>query len=239
MFKESKRRSFAKMISWRICATLTTMTLVYIFVRKAYIAVSVGVFEVITKMILYFFHERVWDKVKLGRKETDPFVMWFTGLPSSGKSTLADRAYNYLRKKGCRVESLDGDVVREMFPNTGFSQEERKAHIRRIGFLASMLEKNGVIVIASFISPYKESRDFVKELSNNFIEVYVSTSLAECEKRDVKGLYRKARNGEIKNFTGLDDPYEIPESPHIVIDTEKLSVKDSFSEIKQTINQYL
>ena len=120
---------------------------------------------------------------------------------------------------GVGYERLDGDVLRGVFPNTGFSKEARDEHIRRVGFMASRLEHHGVIVIASFISPYRQARQFVRDLCSNFIEVYVKASIDECTRRDVKGLYKKALAGEIKEFTGIDDPYEEPENPEIVVDT--------------------
>ncbi|MCK4959951.1 MAG: adenylyl-sulfate kinase [Planctomycetes bacterium] len=164
-------------------------------------------------------------------QENKTFVLWFTGLSGSGKSTLADRVYDELATNGSRIEKLDGDVLRGIFPATGFTKDDRNEHIRRVGFLASMLEKHGVIVIASFISPYKEARDFVRQQCGNFIEVYVSTSLDECRRRDVKGLYKRADAGEIKNFTGIDDPYEAPENAEIVVDTEGLSIDESVAVI--------
>jgi len=190
-------------------------------------------------MIFYFFHERTWNKIKFGKKEIKPFVLWFTGLSGAGKSTIADGVYDYLIKKGCKVERLDGDVVRSVFPNTGFSKEERNSHIKRVGFLASLLEKNGTIVISSFVSPYQEARDFVKEQCDNFIEVYVSASVDVCEQRDPKGLYKKVRSGEIKNFTGIDDPYEPPKFPTIVVDTARQTIDESFERVKNHIQKYL
>lgn len=227
MFIEQKRRSILKTISWRFWATITTIALVFLFVGEVKVAFSIGVFEVILKMVLYFFHERMWNRIKFGKKEIKPSVIWFTGLSGSGKSTLSEALYKALKKKGIKVEHLDGDVVRDIFPKTGFSKEDRNGHIRRIGFLASKLEQNGITVIASFISPYKEARDFVRGICSNFIEIYVATPLDVCEKRDVKGLYAKARAGEIKQFTGIDDPYEEPENPEIKIDTTNLSIDEA------------
>jgi adenylylsulfate kinase len=178
-------------------------------------------------MLLYFGHERLWNNVHYGIRERRPAVIWLTGLSGSGKSTIAEKLYEEMIKRNLRVEHLDGDRVREIFPRTGFTKEERDRHIRRIGFLASMLEKNGVFVIASFIAPYKESRDFVRNSCINYKEIYLSTPLEECEKRDPKGLYAKVRSGEIKNFTGVDDPYEIPENPALTIDTSKYSIEES------------
>ena len=154
-----------------------------------------------------------------------PVVVWFTGLSGSGKTTLARWVAEELRTAGLRVEELDGDAIRSRFPAMGFTRGERDAHIKRVGQLASALERDGVSVVASLISPYEESRRFVRRLCRNFVEVYVSTPLAVCERRDVKGLYAKARGGGIANFTGIDDPYEPPASPELVVDTSHVSVQ--------------
>lgn len=165
----------------------------------------------------------------------DSFVLWFTGLSGAGKTTLANKTKELLLSNNYKVEVLDGDVVRSIFPQIGFTRQERDEHIKRIGFLASILERNGIIVIASFISPYKESRNFVRKICKNFIEVYLSVSLEKCEERDVKGLYRKARLGDIKNFTGIDDPYDVPDNPELAIDTENKTIDESFL----TLQNYL
>jgi len=159
------------------------------------------------------------------------YVVWLTGLSGSGKSTLAEKVYLYLKDQGLRVERLDGDVVRSQFPQTGFSKKDRNDHIRRVGSMASSLERQGVIVVASFISPYKEAREEVRRACKNFIEVYVDTPLQECERRDPKGLYKKVRSGQISHFTGVDDPYEIPEAPEIIIKTQGRTVEESFKEL--------
>ena len=161
------------------------------------------------------------------QKKLKPAVLWFTGLSGSGKSTVSERVYPILKERGYRVEHLDGDVNRDIFPKTGFSKEDRNAHIKRVGYLASRLQAHGVFVIGSFISPYKESREFVRNLCEDFVEIYISTPLEECERRDVKGLYEKARKGEITQFTGIDDPYEAPENPELEIDTTDISVDDA------------
>jgi adenylylsulfate kinase len=236
MFVEQKRRSIIKTISWRLWATITTIALVFLFVGEVKIALYIGTVEVVLKMILYFAHERIWNKIKFGKKEVQPAVYWFTGFSGSGKSTLSENFVKILKKKGLRVEHLDGDSVRDIFPKTGFSKEERNRHIKRVGFLASKLEKNGVFVIASFISPYQETRDFVRNLCDNFVEVHVSTPIEVCEQRDVKGLYKKARNGEITQFTGIDDPYEIPKNPEISIDTSDMKIEDSVNQVIKYFN---
>lgn len=235
MFIEQKRRSIVKTLSWRVWATLTTAALVFLFVGEAKTALAIGGFEVVAKMVLYFLHERWWNNIRYGKKEIEPAVIWFTGLSGSGKSTLAEAVYNKLKSKSFKVDHLDGDTMRDIFPKTGFSKEERNSHIRRVGYLASKLESNGVFVTASFISPYKETRDFVRSLCTNFIEVHVSTPLETCEKRDVKGLYAKARKGEITQFTGIDDPYEAPENPDVRIDTTNISIEEAVEQVLKAI----
>ena len=152
-------------------------------------------------------------------------MLWFTGLSGSGKSTIAVRVHEELVRRGVDVEYIDGDVLREVFPTTGFTRAEREEHLRRTGYMASRLAAHGVTVVASFVSPYRESRDFIRKRCPGFVEIWVATPLAECERRDVKGLYARARRGEIKNFTGIDDPYEPPEHPELTLDTGALSVE--------------
>ena len=153
-------------------------------------------------------------------------VLWMTGLSGAGKTTIAQALFQKIQELGHKVEILDGDVIRNIFPSTGFTESERNQHVKRVGYIASLLEKHGVIVIGSLISPYRESRDFIRHLCQNYVEIYVSTPLNVCESRDPKGLYKKARKGEIKNFTGLDDPYETPSQPDIILDTSNLSVQE-------------
>ncbi len=163
----------------------------------------------------------------MSEKKLKPAVLWFTGLSGSGKSTISEKVYPILKERGYRVEHLDGDAIRDIFPKTGFSREERTAHIKRVGYLASRLQAHGVFVIGSFISPYQDARDFVRDLCEDFVEIYISTPLEECERRDVKGLYEKARKGEITQFTGIDDPYEEPENPELEIDTTGISADEA------------
>jgi len=163
----------------------------------------------------------------------DPCVIWFTGLSGSGKSTLAEVLFRNLTKQGVKVEHLDGDEIRSIVKGTGFSSEERSRHVQWVGYCASKLEKNGVVVIASFISPYRRDRDLVRGLCKRFYEIYVSTPLAECEQRDVKGLYARARRGELNNFTGISDPYEPPTNPDLAVGTVNQSVEQSLQQILQ------
>ena len=160
------------------------------------------------------------------------FTVWFTGLSGSGKTTIAEKLQESLIRRGLKVELLDGDVVRQnLSKGLGFSQEDRDINIRRIGFVSNLLTRNGVIAIASAISPYKAIRGENRALIKNFVEVYVSCPLEVLVERDVKGLYKKAIAGEIKNFTGVSDPYEAPENPEVVIETDKETVDKSLQKI--------
>lgn len=160
------------------------------------------------------------------------FVVWLTGLPGSGKSTIGRGLVGHLRSLGRRVEYLDGDIVRPwLSPEEGFSREDRLRHLRRVAFVSHLLARNGIDVVAAFVSPYRESRDNARRLIRNFIEVYVKCPLEVCIERDPKGLYKKALRGEIKHMTGIDDPYEEPLDPEVIVDTSRMSVDECVREI--------
>jgi adenylylsulfate kinase len=165
--------------------------------------------------------------------EWEGFTLWFTGLSGSGKSTISDAIVAEFERRGVPVEVLDGDVVREnLSKGLGFSKEDRDTNIRRIAFVADLLSKHGTPVITAAISPYREIRDEARALMDGrFVEAYVATSLEECERRDVKGLYAKARSGEIPEFTGVSDPYEPPENPELVVETEGRTPEESAQQV--------
>jgi adenylylsulfate kinase len=160
-----------------------------------------------------------------------PAVVWLTGLSGAGKTTIGRALYADLSARGVRVEFLDGDAVRDLLPGTGFTRAERDAHVKRVGFLASRLEHHDILVICALISPYREAREYSRRLCRRFVEVHVATPLEECERRDPKALYARARRGEIQNFTGVSDPYEAPLAPDVVIDTRGVSVEDAVGQI--------
>jgi len=164
------------------------------------------------------------------------FTLWFTGLPSSGKSTLARRVEEVLLERGLRVEVLDGDEVREnLSKGLGYSKEDRDTNIRRIGFVARLLSRNGVVAITAAISPYRDVRDEVRRAIGRFVEVYVECPIDVLKERDVKGLYKKALAGEIKHFTGVDDPYEPPLKAEVVIRSHEETVDQSVARIVSTL----
>jgi adenylyl-sulfate kinase len=166
------------------------------------------------------------------------FTLWFTGLPCSGKSAVADRVAEILRGKGLRVERLDGDIVRQdLTRDLGFSKADRDENIRRVTFVAKLLTRNGVAVLTSFISPYRDVRARSRREIGNFIEVYAQCALEECIRRDVKGMYQKAMRGEIKEFTGISDPYEEPENPEILLRTDRESLEESVALVLKRLEE--
>lgn len=164
------------------------------------------------------------------------FTLWFTGLSGSGKTTLAHEVEGVLLERGLKVEVLDGDVVRQnLSKGLGFSKEDRDTNIRRIGFVCNLLTRNDVIAIAAAISPYRNIRNENRSLIGKYVEVYCKCPIEVLIKRDPKGLYKKALQGEIKGFTGIDDPYEPPEDAEIVCETDKESVEESVAKIVKTL----
>ena len=239
MIRETRLRSLLKSLSWRSAGTLVSTVIVFFVTRRWTLALAVGGVDATCKIALFFLHERLWDKIRFGKHPVEPAVIWLTGLPGSGKSTLAALVADAIRAKGLRAETLDGDSLRELLPQTGFSRSERESHIRRTALLARYLEKNGVFPVVSLISPYEESRRFARGLCRNFIEVHVATPLEVCEKRDPKGLYAKARRGELKDFTGVDAPYEIPVKPEIRVDTSRMSAEQAAGLILKAAERFL
>ena len=163
-------------------------------------------------------------------------TVWFTGLSGAGKTTICRDVEQKLLEQGDKVEVLDGDIVRQnLTKGLSFSKKDRDVNIRRIGFVAQLLTRNGVIVLVAAISPYRDIRNEVRQKIGNFIEVYVNTPLDVCEQRDVKGLYKKARSGEIKNFTGVNDPYEPPIDPEVECKTDHENLDESVSKVLKAI----
>ena len=163
-------------------------------------------------------------------------TLWFTGLPCSGKSAVADRVAELLQEAGYRVERLDGDIVRKSLTrDLGFSRKDRDENIRRVTFVAKLLTRNGVFVLTSFISPYRDIRAESRAEIGEFLEVYAKCPLEVCISRDVKGMYKKALAGQMKHFTGVDDPYEPPLNPEVIVETDKETLDESVNKILRTL----
>ena len=164
------------------------------------------------------------------------FVIWLTGLPASGKTTIARQLEIRLKEIGRQVEVFDGDEVRKnLSSDLGFSKEDRKLHAKRVAYVSKVLARNGVVAVVALISPFREFRDDARNQIDDFVEVYVKCSVEACAKRDPKGLYKKAASGEIKNLTGPQEPYEEPVNPEVTVDTERFTVEDSVKRILSTV----
>lgn len=193
-----------------------------------------------THIIPHNYQISRYDRVASNKHKS--LLVWFTGLSGSGKSTIANQVEYQLHKTGIKTYSLDGDNIRKgINKDLSFSPQDRTENIRRIGEVANLMIDAGIVVLAAFVSPYKKDRDALRNLVKdvNFVEVFINTSIEECERRDVKGLYKKARAGEIKNMTGISAPYEAPEQPDIEIKTETESIEDSVKRIVDFITPKL
>ncbi|MDN4492917.1 adenylyl-sulfate kinase [Ureibacillus aquaedulcis] len=188
----------------------------------------------------------VWHDASISKSERKEknnhhsFILWFTGLSASGKSSIANALARVLFERGNQTFVLDGDNIRHgLNKDLGFDEDSRKENIRRIGEVSKLFVESGQIVLTAFISPYQEDRDVVRALveDGEFIEVYVKCSVEECERRDPKGLYKKARNEEIKNFTGISAPYEAPVNPEIVVDSENFSIEECAKQLIQILTE--
>ena len=231
MIIETKIRSFVKTLSWRVTATITTIIVALAITKRIDIAIQIGLVEAILKMLVYFIHERSWAKVKFGIHEKKPLVLWFTGLSGCGKSQISQAVFEKFQQRRIRVEYFNGRKIREIFPEIGYSPENRKEHIRKIGLLIGILENNNTSVIGSFESPFEETRNYLRRNLINYVEIYVHASRDYCISRDSRGLYRKAMNGELDDFVGVSIEYEEPKDPEITIEAESQSVSASAKQI--------
>jgi adenylylsulfate kinase len=261
-YRDSHIKSIIKGVTWRIVGTIDTIFVAFLVTGEPAKALSIGGIEVITKILLYYVHERAWLKVspdiiqklkkrfksiyqttdnihpqedwyvsrdsKEKRLEQKGKVLWLTGLSGAGKTTLANALEKRLFDLGHHCQVLDGDILRTgLNSDLGFSEQDRYENISRTAEIAKLFVQSGIITIVAVISPTKEMRRNAKLIigEEDFVEVYVKSSLETCEKKDPKGLYKKVRLGQIKGFTGIDSVYEIPDSPQLVVDTETQSIE--------------
>lgn len=246
---ESKKRSIVKALSYRAWSATVGFIVIFLLTGSAELTIKIGSILEFIKIFSYFIYERIWANIKFGMVHPEGKTLWFTGLSGSGKSTIAEALAKKLKEKGYPVQVLDGDKVRDNInKGLGFSPEDRLRNIFNIAHIAKLLNEAGVIVIVPVISPYKELRDTAREVisrfqgnymsgyNNNFMGIYVSCSLEECERRDPKGLYKKVRSGEIKNFTGISDPYEVPDDFELTVNTKDSSLDECVKTIISKAN---
>ena len=238
MYRETNKRSIVKGISWRVVATTTTIAIVYFFFDRLDLAIAAGMIETVLKVGLYWLHERAWFKVRWGKKKIEPFNLWFTGLPLSGKTTIADKVYTELEKLHIPIERLDSKDIRDLIPGIAFARDGTNRHMHRIGYLIQKLQKNSISTVASFVSPYRESRKAIREMVRNNIVVYVKTDIETCKARDYKGKYEKALRGELQNFSGVNDVYEEPQHAEITIDTDAMSADEAAQQIVKYVKKH-
>lgn len=221
-----------KAIIYRVLRTLGNILLFGFLLHDWEKAYKLSILLIILSTLTYIIYDYLFAKYFRVVKDKG-FVLWFTGLPCSGKTTIADALVPKLESIGIKLERLDGDVVRKgkLSDDLGFTKEDRDKNINRITFVSKLLSRNGVAVLASFVSPYQKTRDRIRKNTTNFIEVFVDASPEECAKRDVKGMWKLAKEGKIKGFTGYDDPYEKPTQAEIYIDSEKETLEESVEKV--------
>lgn len=220
-----------KAMLYRLCSIVIFGTLFRLFFDTWQQALFWSLLLELTKTVSYFIYDYIFTKL-VHVTHNKGYVLWFTGLPCSGKTTVADALAKRITKIGGSVERLDGDMVRQsLTSDLGFSAHDRAENLKRVTFVAQLLSRNGVATLCTFVSPFIDVRNKIRDCTTNFIEVYVKCSVEQCVKRDVKGMYKLANEGKIKGFTGIDDPYEPPLNPEVIIDTEHETIKESVDAI--------
>lgn len=231
-FHTINRKHLVKSIIYRIYSSLITFSVAFYLTGNFVASISIGLLDSVLKIFSYYIFDEVWMKI-VGFKPR-PAVIWFTGLSGSGKTTIANNLMEKFKSKSAVPVLLDGDEIRHAIRQSGFDHDSRRKHNLNVGYISSLFEKQGNIVIVALISPYEDIRNEIRAMCTNFIEVYVTTSLEVCIERDVKGLYKKAIAGEIKNFTGISDPYFPPTKPEVKIDTSEMTVEACVNKIFDT-----
>jgi adenylylsulfate kinase len=220
-----KKQQLTKAIIYRIYSSTITFLVSLVLTGNVIISLSIGVIDSLVKVFSYYLFDEVWNRITGYRVE--PAVVLLTGLSGAGKTTIAKALIKKLRKKGVVPVLLDGDDIRKAISLDGFDELSRKRHNLNVGYMAKLLESQGKVVIVSMISPYDDVRNQIRSMCNRFIEVYVATDIAVCIERDPKGLYKKALQGEIPEFTGISAPYFAPKRPELVLNTVDLSPDES------------
>ena len=232
MFNKLK---FVKAVVYRFYSSIITFIIAYLLTKNLVASISIGIIDSLVKIFSYYAFDEIW--AKLTGFKTNPAVIFLTGLSASGKTTIAKALVEKYKKQGVVPVLLDGDEIRKVIHQTGFDEESRKKHNLNVGYMASLLESQGNVVIVSLISPYIDIRNEIRAMCKKFVEVHVSTDIKVCIERDPKGLYAKAMAGEIKEFTGISAPYYAPENPEVLIDTGVLSIATCTDKIFKAANK--
>jgi len=220
-----KKQQLLKAVVYRIYSSLITFCISFLLTSNLVVSLSISLLDSLFKIFSYYIFDELWARLTGFR--VSPAVVFLTGLSGSGKTTIAGELIHRLKRKGVTPILLDGDEIRNAIRLTGFDEDSRKKHNLNVGYMASLLEKQGKIVIVSLISPYDDIRQQIRRMCGRFIEVYVATDLKTCMERDTKGLYAKAIQGEITDFTGISAPYFPPQNPELVLDTTVISPEES------------
>lgn len=236
-FFKLDKKSMLKSVVYRVYAFLITFLTTLLLTGNLELSITLGLVENAFKIITYYWFDIFWNKLTSKKYRTS--LIWMTGLSGAGKTTIAKALVEKLQSEGHSAMVLDGDEIRDIFKNNGFTKKDRIKHNQDVGKMAVYLQSQGIIPIISLISPYAEARDYVRSISKDFTEVYVNTPLSVCEQRDVKGLYAKVRTGEIKSFTGIHKsaPYEVPKNPELTIQTITYSVEECVNKILNYIKK--
>lgn len=230
-----KRKTLLKSLIYRIYSFFLTGGIAYFLTGNLIAALSIGFVDSVFKVFSYYVFDEIWNRYQ--STGISPSVIWLTGLSGSGKTTIALDLIRKLKSEGLTPVFLDGDEIRKAIKQNGFDEASRKSHNLNVGYIASLFEKQGCVVIVALISPYEDVRNEVRQMCKNFIEVYVSTPLNICIQRDPKGLYKKVFKGEISEFTGISSPYNVPTDPELILDTSNSSVHDNSIQILKYISK--
>jgi adenylylsulfate kinase len=225
----------SKSIVYRCVSSSITVLVSYFLTKNFKLGLSIGAIDLCFKIINYYTFDNIWDFIF--RKKINPCVIWLTGLSGSGKSTIAAELISDFEAQKIPYVMLDGDEIRSVIKETGYDYHSRRKHNLNVAYMASLFESQGNVVVVSLISPYKDVRNECRRICNNFIEVFVNTPLEVCEQRDVKGLYKRARAGELENFTGITSPYEISDKREVTIDTQRETPESSAKIIYQFLRK--
>ncbi len=217
MYVETNKRSLIKGVSWRLLATTTTIIIVYIFFGRLDLAIMAGALETVAKIFLYYLHERGWNKIDYGKKRIEPFNLWIIGLPLSGKKVLADKVYEQLLSLKIPLERIESREVRKLLPEIGYEKDDRILHIKRVGFLIKKLQRHSVSTVCSFVSPYQEARDAVKEMTENYVEVYIDSDPEQYKTIQEAGFIESVDQNQLEDLNRISQDYDQPSNPKIII----------------------